>query len=263
MSAKVQVTLGKGRRGYPLEKLGKIAQDTVTFLQDLGKDLGISPAEQWIADNFSSAHSVVFEITPPADSELWERGLRSVMARNFSDDVMNVRISPRTRREYIEIANDLEPDEKIEFALLDGGVPEVYELDRAAVAEFKSEKPDYYRYPGEIQGIVHSFVKEAKRPRLVMRELSTKQLVDCYFTKDMYQGAVELLRDEDAVIFVEGIVTEDSSTGLVTEVEATDFTPAPQFDLAAFETMIGAFPRALSGGKDLAALLEELRRDEQ
>jgi len=261
MSAKIRVTLGRGKRGYPLEKLGKIAQDTVKFLEGLGEDLGIPSAEQWIADNFSSAHSVVFELTPKADSDLWKRGLRSVMARDYSDDVMNVRISPRTRQEYAAIANDLEPDEKIEFALLDGEreAPEVYELDRSAITQVEFERPANYRYLGEIQGIVHSFVKEAKRPKLVMRELSTKQLVDCYFTKDMYQGAVALLRDEDAVVFIEGLVTEDSSTGFVTEMDVTEFTPAPEFDLQAFEGMIGAFPKALTGGRDSGKLLDDLR----
>src|SRR5437870_2355942 len=265
MSAKIRVTLGRGKRGILLEKLGRIAQDTIKFLQDLGSDLGIPAAEQWIADNFSSAHSVVFDLSPQADSDLWKRGLKSVMARDFSDDVMNIRISPRTRQEYAEIANDLEPDEKIEFALLDGATetPEVYELDRSAITQFVSETPDFYRYPGEIQGIVHSFVKEAKRPKLVMRELSTRQLVDCYFTKNMYQGAVALLHDEEAIISVEGIVTEDSSTGLVTEMDVTEFTPAPTFDLETFERMIGAFPKALTGGRDSAALLDEYRDDER
>jgi hypothetical protein len=265
MNPKIRVTLGRGKQGILLEKLGKIAEDTVKFLQDLGQDLGIPSPEQWIADNFSSAHSVVFDLSPKADSDLWKRGLRSVMARDFSDDVMNVRISQRTRQEYVAIANNVDPDETIQFALLDGApeAAEVYELDRSAITQFASEKPDRYRYPGEIQGIVHSFVKEVKRPKLVMRELSTRQLVDCYFTKDMYQGAVELLHDENAVISVEGIVVEDSSTGLVTEMEVTEFTPAPNFDLQSFERMIGAFPRALTGGKDSAALLDEFRDNEQ
>jgi hypothetical protein len=264
MSAKIRVTLGRGKRGYPLEKLGKIAQDTGKFLQDLGGDLGIPSGEQWIADNFSSTHSVMFELSPKADSDLWRRGLKSVMARDFSDDVMNVRISPRTRQEYFEIANDLEPNEKIEFALLDGEAeaPEVYELDRSAVSKFESEKPDFYRYPGEIQGIVHSFVKEAKRPKLVVRELSTRELVDCYFPKDMYRAAVDLLHDEDAVISVEGILTEDSNKGIATEIDVTNFTPAPTFDVREFERMIGAFPKALTGGKDSAELLDEYRDDE-
>lgn len=237
----------------------------MTFLQDLGHDLDIPAAEQWIADNSSSAHSVIFELSPRAESDLWKRGLKSVMARDFSDELMTVRISQLTRRHYVEIANDLEPDEKIEFALLDGEAeaPEVYELDRSAVTQFVSEKPDHYKYPGEIQGIVHSFVKESKRQKLVMRELSTRQCVDCYFTKDMYQAAVALLHDEDAVISVEGLVTEDSNTGQVTEMEVTEFTPAPTFDLIAFERMIGAFPKALTGGKDSAALLDELRDDDR
>jgi hypothetical protein len=265
MSAKIRVTLGRGKRGILLEKLGKIAQDTIKFLHDLGTDLDIPAAERWVADNFSSTHSLVFELSPQADSDLWKRGLKSVMARDFSDEIMNIRISPRTRQEYAEIANDLEADEKIEFALLDGATeePEIYELDRSVITQFASEKPPFYRYPGGIQGIVHSFVKEVKRPKLVVRELSTRELVDCYFTKDMYQGAVALLHDEDAIISVEGIVTEDSSTGVVTEMEVTEFTPAPEFDLEAFERMIGAFPKALTGGRDSAALLDEYRKDER
>jgi len=263
MNPKIRVTVGRGKRGILLEKLGRIAQGTVTFLQDLGNDLDIPASEQWLADNFSSAHSVIFDLSPQADSELWKRGLKSVMAADFSDDVMRVRVSPRTRQRYVQIAADLEADEKIEFALLDGDseAPEIYELDRSAITTFESEKPDHYRYPGEIQGIVHSFVKEAKRQKLVMRELSTRQLVDCYFTKDLYQGAVALLHDEDAIISVEGLVTEDSSTGLVTEMDVTEFTPAPTFDLAQFERMIGAFPKALTGGRDAAELLDEDRNN--
>ena len=263
MSAKIRVTVGRGKRGILLEKLGRIAQDTVTFLQDLGGDLGIPSADQWIADNFSSAHSVLFDLSPKADSDLWQRGLKSVMARDFSDDVMSVRISQRTRQHYVEIANDLEADEKIEFLLLNGtaDAPEIYELDRSALTQFVSEKPDRYRYPGEIQGIVHSFVKEAKRQKLVMRELSTRQLVDCYFTKDMYQGAVALLHDEDAIVSVEGLVSEDSSTGLVTEMDVTEFTPAPTFNLEQFERSIGAFPKALTGGRDASELLDDYRDD--
>jgi len=264
MSAKIRVTVGRGKKGILLEKLGRIAQDTVIFLKHLGGDLDIPSAEQWLADRFSSTHSLTFELSPNADSDLWKRGLKSVMARDFDDDLMSVRISPRTRQHYVEIANDLEPDEKIEFQLLNGETdepPEIYELDRSALTQFESEKPEHYRYPGEIQGIVHSFVKEAKRQKLVMRELSTRQLVDCYFTKDLYQGAVALLRDEDAIISVEGLVIEDSSTGLVTEMDVTEFTPAPTFDLAQFERMIGAFPKALTGGRDAAELLDEDRNN--
>lgn len=265
MSPKIRVTLSKGKRGILLEKLGNVARDTAKFLGDLGEDLRIVGADQWIADNFSNS-SVVFDLENPSlpetESELWRRGLRSVMARDFSDDLMNVRVSQRTRHQFLSIANDVDPDESIQFALLTDGTPEpseIYELDRTALTQFAAEKPENYRYLGEIQGIIHSFLKEARRPKLVMRELSTKQLVDCYFTSDMYQHAVALLHDEDAVVSVEGTVTEDSSTGLVTEIEVTEFTPCPLFDLEAFEKMIGAFPRALTGGKDSALLMDEYR----
>jgi hypothetical protein len=75
----------------------------------------------------------------------------------------------------------------------------------------------------------------------------------------MYPHAVALLEDEDAVVMVEGIVTENRSDGLVTDIEVSDFTPCPEFDLEKFEKMIGAFPGALTGGEDSAKLLDEYR----
>jgi hypothetical protein len=40
---------------------------------------------------------------------------------------------------------------------------------------------------------------------------------------------VEVLADEDAVVFVEGWTTASTETGLVTEIEVTDFRLAPEF----------------------------------
>ncbi len=263
MTPKIRVTLAKGKRGIRLEQLGNVARDTSQFLQGLGNDLGLSGAAEWIADNFTNG-SLVFDLQNPSVKEdegpLWQRGLKSVMARDFSDEIMNVKISHRTRQRFVAIANDVAPDEKIQFAILNGAPePDVYELDQTAVAQFAAEKPPFHKYLGGIQGIVHSFIKEAKRPKLVIRELSTKQLVDCYFTRDLYQHAVALLHDEDAVISVDGTVTEDSSSGAIIEISVTDFTPCPIFDTEWFEDHIGAFPSALTGGGDSATLMDDWR----
>ncbi len=128
-----------------------------------------------------------------------------------------------------------------------------------ALSIFENETPRKFRYHGEIQGVVHALYKETKRPKLSIRDLCTKQLVDCYFARDMYQGVVNLLRDEDAIIFVEGEVVEDAETGAIEEIDATEFTPAPPFDVDLFESQIGAFPRALTGGGDSTALLDRFR----
>lgn len=98
------------------------------------------------------------------------------------------------------------------------------------------------KYHGEVQGIVHSFCKETRRPYLVIRELSTRALVKCFFAPDMYEKAIETLDEPDGVVFVEGEVNENVATGIVTTIEATDFRPAPIFDLAFHQSFIGSRP---------------------
>jgi hypothetical protein len=113
---------------------------------------------------------------------------------------------------------------------------------------------------GEIQGIVHAFYKEARKPRLVVRELSTRALIDCYFKPDMYQSVVETMTEPDAVIFVEGRVTEDIGSGLVKAVDATDFRPAPSFDQSFFDSFLGSRPK-LTGDKSTEEYINDLRSD--
>lgn len=104
-------------------------------------------------------------------------------------------------------------------------------------------------YLGEIQGTVHSFFKESKKPHLVIRELSTRELVKCYFDPMMYEKAVETLVERDSVVFVEGSVTQDPKTGVTSEINVSDFRPAPLFDLNFFKSFIGARPN-LTGTLD-------------
>jgi len=265
MNPKIRVTIGEGRRGILLENLGNISKETAKFLEDLGEDLAVPGGHDWVADNFADG-SVIFDLENPsveeADADLWRRGLRSVMARDLSDDLMNVRIKQQTRQQFLQIAKALPPEDKIQFALYsnsDASGAEVFEFKPEIAVQLEAEKPQSYQYYGDIQGIIHAFYKETKRPSFVVRELSTRDLVHCYFTHEMYRDAVEVLKDEDAVITVEGFVTEDSNSGKVTEIEVSHFTQCPKFDLQTFERMIGAFPKALTGGEDAAKLLDDFR----
>src|SRR5437763_1716298 len=80
---------------------------------------------------------------PETDADLWRRGLRSVMSRDLSDDLMNVRIQQRTRQQYLAIAKALPPQEKIEFALYSDGDlqrAEVFALDSVTAQELAPER---------------------------------------------------------------------------------------------------------------------------
>ena len=264
MRRRLQVTINKGRKGVPLGKLAAIARETERFLESLGYDLGMNSGD-WIADNFKNG-SVIYDLSnpdiPEAEDRTWYRAIRSVVSRDVTDSEINVRISRQTRRKFVNLAATLDPDEILEIGVYENGhieATDVFLIDREIVSIFEAERPNNFIYHGEIQGAVHALFKEARKPKLSMRDLSTKELVDCYFQKEMYQGVIELLRDEDAVIFVEGEVTERSESGIITEINVTEFTPAPTFDVETFESQIGAFPQALTGGMDTAQLMDDFR----
>lgn len=261
---KIKIELNKGRKGVELEKLAAVARETSKFLTSLSVDLG-EPETEWVADNFENG-SVCFEVESKreirSEPTLWKRAFHSVMDNNFSDDFLNVRIRPETRLKYFDISKALNEGEFLSVGIAVNGSSENgfewHRLDKGLANEAASSVEPKIKCHGEIQGIVHAFFKETKTPKLVMRELSTKNLVDCYFEEEMYEGAIALLQDKDGVIFVEGVVSE-SPEGEITEISVSNFTPAPEFDEAIFEGMIGHFPNALTGRQDAAQALDDFR----
>ena len=260
---KIKIELNKGKHGVELEKLATIARDTAKFLTSLSVDLG-DPEAEWIADNFKNG-SVCFEVQSrreiKAEPKVWRNAMHAVMANDFSDDVLNVRIRPETRARFFDISKALPEGDSAAFGICENGADsnvEWHRLDKTLANEASATSVPKIKNHGEIQGIVHAFFKETKSPKLVIRELSTRNLVDCFFDETMYAHAVELLRDKDGVVFVEGIVSE-TETGEISEIKVSDFTPAPEFYDGAFEGMIGNFPKALTGEKDAAEALDEFR----
>ena len=94
----------------------------------------------------------------------------------------------------------------------------------------------------------------------MVRELSTKVLVDCFFEPNMYQEAVETLIERDAVIFIEGEVTEDRTKGQIESIKVEDFRPAPIFDEELTKRFIGSQPN-YTGELTTEAFIEEARSD--
>ena len=122
------------------------------------------------------------------------------------------------------------------------------------------DTPQVVTYYGEIQGIVRAFYKESASSKLVIRELSTKTLVDCFFTRDMYQAAVETLLEPNAIIFVEGEVSEDREKGQVTSIRAVNFRPAPDFDDAWIDDFVGSYPE-YTGSLSTEEFIRKVRQD--
>lgn len=260
---KIKIEMNKGKPGVKLQRLAEVAEETLKFLVGLSIDLQ-DPESEWIAENFQNG-SLCFDLRRQREShtdlEIWNKALSAVMDNNFSDDEINVRIRPETRAQFFEIAKVLADDEVISFGVQKNGDEDEVEwhpLDREQAQKAEIFTGPKLRNHGEIQGIVHAFYKETKQPKLVIRELSTRKLIDCFFNETMYAHAVALLEDKSAVIFVEGEASEDVD-GSVTDISVSDFTPAPSFDENTFENLIGAFPGALTGNIDAQKALDNYR----
>lgn len=270
-SLKIRVEFNKGRVGMPLPKLVAAASGTVRFLDLLARDLGIqSDPSNWVAERFENG-SVDFDCRlarplAPASLALGRRALRQVFTDRYDDPEVASLIRSETRRQFARIAEPLDSDETARFGLYteQGPNPEEWyvlgherfqELD--AVAEAGPRE-----VWGEVQGVVHAFFKEVERPYLKIRELSTRQLVNCYFEPAMYGAAVEILSDPQAVVFVEGWLKEDRETGQVTDIEVTDFRLAPEFSLASYRAGLGAVPD-YTGALSTSEFIDRMRHHGQ
>lgn len=234
----------------PLGKLASVMEQTLKFLEKFAADMQIGTTEgKWLAERFEN-NSVDYDcrLAVPLSVPMAVRsqqGLRMILSGNYDDPVTALMISPETRWEYASIAKFFDPDEQMRVGLYrdDGDEVEAWHtLDARTQRELEDAIGGKQRIFGEIQGIVHSFVKEGKRPYLSIRELSTGDLVKCYFKSEQYQAAVEVLADPDAVVFVEGETTQDPMTGEVTAMEVVDFRLAPEFSVDAFQSWVGSMP---------------------
>ena len=233
---RIRIELNKGRIGMPLGKLAGVCAETVKFLDMLSADLQLAEGTgTWLAENFENS-SVNFDCRLTAEisqtqAEVGRRALRMLMSATFDDPELSFRIRPETVVNIFTSLRPSTPMKKFDSAYATMAKPRPSsgtELTRHEELLTPDGLVDRGAY-GEIQGAVNAFFKEGRRPYLRVRELSTRRLVKCFFGPEMYQAAVELLTDRNAVVFVEGYIREDADTGETSEIEVKDFRPAPVF----------------------------------
>lgn len=245
---RIRIELNKGRIGMPFEKLASVCQEAARFLKMISEDLGLPESDEWLAEEFENA-SVTFDVRhgveiPPAQAETARQALGMVFGETAENVPLAVRIRPETRKQFRKITRALDVGEAMRVGVYQGkeARPESwFNVHRSDTTELSSGLVDRGTY-GEVQGVINALFKEATPPYVRIRELSTGNLVKCFFRPDQYRAAVDLLEDKNAVVFVEGWVREDAATGETREIRVEDFTPAPDFDEAAVESLFGSVP---------------------
>ena len=263
---RIRVELNRGRQGMPLGKLVEVTKETVRFLALFSRDMGLADAERrWVAERFEN-NSVDFDCRYAVDVDepvaaRCRQGFHAVFGNDYSSSDVAVFIRPETRHQYARIARPIDPDEVVVFGLYNNGETqprEVFKLTKDQAREIEEPHAEARISYGEVQGTTHAFFKEVERPYLKIRELSNQQLVNCFFPREMYRGAVELLQDPDAVVFVEGWVKEDPETGFVTEIDVVDFRLAPAFSPETLQQGFGSIPD-YTGALSTGEFLEQVR----
>ena len=245
---RIRIELNKGRVGMPFGKLARVCKEATKFLEMLSEDLDIPEGDAWVAEEFENG-SVMFDVRhavniEPVAAEAARQALGMIFRETSENLPLAVRIRGETLRQFRKVTLSLDPDEYIRIGVYHGNEhrPDSwYKIPRSDAVELTDRIIDRGTY-GEVQGVVNAFFKEALPPYVRIRELSSGNLVKCFFRVDQYQAAIDLLEDKDAVVFVEGWLREDASSGATREVRVEGFTPAVEFDEKAVETLFGAVP---------------------
>jgi hypothetical protein len=266
---KIKLEFNKGRRGIPLFKLISMTDETLKFLDMTCEDIGISKdRKNWTASNFSNG-SVAFDCE--YDTELkpeimrkYIRVVHDIITKPHEVRVLHPFLRKATLLQYARITEEADANEIVRFGFYTNGtkLPRWTEFAKADAIKIVEELSKMAEYYGQIQGIIHSFYKEADPPYLTIRELSSKALINCSFENDLYNDAVSLLKDKKAIIFVEGQVVENLITGLVESIRASKFYPAPDFSREDFDSFFGCCPN-LTASQTTEEYIREVRANER
>ncbi|MFZ2656073.1 MAG: hypothetical protein WAX69_14170 [Victivallales bacterium] len=246
---KIRFELNKGQQGMPIDKLSKITGEIFKFFKMFSADTGLEKNEsKWIASNFDN-NSVDFDCCfkeQIEDEKLSQvRKIIYVIIKDEPNQLEYHMVRRETLCQFKNIQNSLELQDSARIGIYgDEGINSIqwFELKYSPSVELNiAIEPNNLVY-GEVQGIVHAFFKENIPPYLRIRELSTQNLVNCYFNLEMYHSAIEMLEDPEAVIFVEGWLKEDADTGNIKEIKVKDFRPAPEFNQEIYHKLQGSIP---------------------
>lgn len=246
---RVRLELNKGRKGIPLHKLAAVTEEVQRFFQRVGSDLGVpTPREQWLAVRFRNG-SVSFDAE--YQGQLTEERIEQYNAelggliRAAVVPSFESRLSPATVLQFARIAEPIDEDEQVRFGLYQNGGArpvEWHALTKAASRQLAHAVVASNKYRGVVQGIAHSWYKEASPPYFYIRQSVTQSLVKCLYDKTQYSEVLHLFEKRNAVVQVIGMITANMIERRVDEVDCEKFAIAEELSDEDFERFFGMAP---------------------
>jgi hypothetical protein len=255
--------------GAPLSKLAKLAEQLERFLGRLAADCAIqAKTGEWLALNFENG-SVSYDAefqgeVSDADAVAFHRGMDYVTTFDPRSSV-NGAVTSRTMIEYAQIGALIDPDESVGIGLYDprsnGMAPPTWRnVSYSQFSDIRREVEAALSVHGAVQGIIHSWFKEADEPYFRLRELSTWNLVNCYYSPRLYPDVARAVQEKTTVLIVSGSMRFDRISRAAREVRVEKLEAIETLSSDEFDRLFGAAPR-FTGDQSTDEFMEWMRED--
>ena len=247
---RIRFRLNPGRYGAPMDKLGKFSTHIDRFLRNLAHDAGLEPSSgSWLASEFKNG-SVEFDAvySEGVDSKAVQKAHRlaaDVTGRDPIGAVERGDVSPQTITAFSRAGEVLDADEKFEVGFYDSEEsidPEWRPVTHRAVSEIRRFLEAPYVTLGSVQGIVHSWHKEAEPRFFNLRECVSGNLVHCEYTEDQHKLVHAATRFESMMIIVYGEIRWNQADAKIEKIFVSDIETVEALSKKEFDRLFGMFP---------------------
>jgi len=264
MKIEIPITLFKGKDAFPLKTLGDVVKEFEKFLKMLGDDIEIEPDDgEWLFKDVKggSLSGVAFKAgvqQPKAQSFIhsFEHIVRDPVGEKSNGLIRN-----KTRRQFANIASNLNPGDAISFGLSRGNKKEWLPLSKEQSLEIIQAVEKQIEYNGTIQGRIHDLQIETTPYAFNIRELSSQKLIKCTFPESLYQKVWEALKKRKGIVYVSGLITASVTDEKIENLKISkseDIMPAPDYIEGDFDKFVGCCPEII-GGKSLQSWINGVR----
>lgn len=261
---RLKIELNPGGVGVRLDKLAKISTEVEKFIRLLASDAGATPqpgellAKDFYEGSFGSVIEYVHNVDPSAALK-FNQGLRF-----FSDfepsDYINGEYSAATVRQFIEMGTVIDNDEVVRLGIIDPDATddkaEWKSITKITTLNVDAVFNQEYNYDGALQGKLGTWYKDSNY--FYLRELSSNELVKCFYGVGLYDQIYRLYEDKDAVINLSGSIRSDRATGRISEVRVHWAKSYPKLSDSEFEKLFGLAPD-LTGDLSTSEFIDKLR----
>lgn len=262
---RLKIELNPGGVGVRLDKLARISAEVEKFIRSLALDAGTSPevgdfvAKEFYDGSFGAVVEYVNNVDPVAATR-FNNGLRFFSTFSDPNQYINGEFSPATVRHFIELGTVIEADEIVKLGIIhpDSTADETEwkNVTKLTTLNVDAAYNHELRYDGTLQGKLGTWYKDSGYFNL--RELSSTELVKCYYGNNMYDQIYRLYEDKEAVVNLTGRIQADRATGKIKEVRVVWAKAYPPLSNAEFDRLFGLAPD-LTGDLRTTDFIDRLR----